>query len=392
MLAKSKSVLVGDSRQLQPTVLSWEASRCGLRRSLLVRLLACGHPTFLLRRQYRMHPDIVAFPNGYFYDSKLLTDRSVLARSRAPDDPTASTATVAQKLSHCPRFVFVDVRDSTMERRRGRSLLNRREAAAVVDYMRQLRAFLQLTAQETAAGVGIITFYTAQRDAILSMLTHEERRSGVQVATVDSFQGKEKCIILLSCVRTLSTAQLLQLERRAEQREKSLNSDDGDGVTMEERSANRRLGRYGLGFLADWHRLNVALTRARDLCVCFASRDTVRAVGMAAMASAAPSHAVTTVDTSVEDVQREKTTRTEDLQMAAVVLSCRQSLAVDWGHRVLCPRRGVVTPLRLRLSPCAPFSFEAADACEAVVPRGTPVDRRGLHDPFAVSAEVHTDR
>ncbi|KAG5486109.1 hypothetical protein LSCM4_06817 [Leishmania orientalis] len=312
MLAKSKSVLVGDSRQLQPTVLSWEASRCGLRRSLLVRLLACGHPTFLLRRQYRMHPDIVAFPNGYFYDSKLLTDRSVLARSRAPDDPTASTATVAQKLSHCPRFVFVDVRDSTMERRRGRSLLNRREAAAVVDYMRQLRAFLQLTAQETAAGVGIITFYTAQRDAILSMLTHEERRSGVQVATVDSFQGKEKCIILLSCVRTLSTAQLLQLERRAEQRENSLNSDDSDGVTMEERSANRRLGRYGLGFLADWHRLNVALTRARDLCVCFASRDTVRAVGMAAMASAAPSHAVTTVDTSAEDVERQLDADDED--------------------------------------------------------------------------------
>ncbi|CAM41868.2 conserved hypothetical protein [Leishmania braziliensis MHOM/BR/75/M2904] len=311
-LAKSKSVLVGDSRQLQPTVLSWEASRCGLQRSLLVRLLACGHPSFVLRTQYRMHPDIVAFPNEYFYGSKLLTDRSVLARSRASDDPTAATPTIAQKLGGCPRFVFVDVRDSPMERRRDRSLLNRREATAVVDYMRQLRAFFKLTVQEVAAHVGIITFYTAQRNTILSLLTREERHCGVQVATVDSFQGKEKRIILLSCVRTLSAAQLLQLERCAEQGEKERHGDDGDSVAREERSANRRLGRYGLGFLADWHRLNVALTRAQDLCVCFASRDTVHAVGMAAMASAAPSHAVTTVDSSVEEVERQLNADDED--------------------------------------------------------------------------------
>ncbi|CAJ1986640.1 ATP-dependent helicase [Leishmania donovani] len=308
-LAKSKSVLVGDSRQLQPTVLSWEASRCGLRRSLLVRLLACGHPSFLLRTQYRMHPDIAAFPNEYFYGSKLLTDRSVLARSRAPDSPTAAPATIAQQLGRCPRFVFVDVRDSPMERRRGRSLLNRREATAVVDCMRQLRAFFKMTVREMAAHVGIITFYTAQRETILSTLTQEERHSGVQVATVDSFQGKEKRIILLSCVRTLSAA---QLQRRAAQGEKERNSDDSDGVAREERSANRRLGRYGLGFLADWHRLNVALTRAQDLCVCFASRDTVRAVGMAAMASAAPANAVTTVDSSAEEVEHQLDADDED--------------------------------------------------------------------------------
>ncbi|CBZ24280.1 conserved hypothetical protein [Leishmania mexicana MHOM/GT/2001/U1103] len=311
-LAKSKSVLVGDSRQLQPTVLSWEASRCGLRRSLLVRLLACGHPSFLLRTQYRMHPDIAAFPNEYFYGSRLLTDRSVLARSRAHDSPTAAPATIAQRLGRCPRFVFVDVRDSPMERRRCRSLLNRREATAVVDYMRQLRAFFKMTVREMAAHVGIITFYTAQKDTILSTLTQEERHSGVQVATVDSFQGKEKRIILLSCVRTLSAARLQQLQRHAAQGEKERDSDGSDGVAREERSANRRLGRYGLGFLADWHRLNVALTRAQDLCVCFASRDTARAVGMAVMASAAPANGMTTLDSSAEEVEHQLAADDED--------------------------------------------------------------------------------
>ncbi|GET86383.1 hypothetical protein, conserved [Leishmania tarentolae] len=312
VLAKDKSVFVGDSLQLQPTVLSREASRCGLGRSLLVRLLACGHPSFLLRTQYRMHPDIAAFPNEYFYGSKLLTDPSVLERSRAPDGPAATSATIAQKLGRRPRFVFVDVRDSPMERRRGRSLSNRREAAAVVHCMRQLRAFFKMTVREMAAHISIITFYNAQKDTILSALTHEERQSGVQVATVDSFQGKEKRIILLSCVRTLSEAQLQRLQLRVDLAGGERSSDDSDGAAREERIANRHLGRYGLGFLADGHRLNVALTRAQDLCVCFASRDTVRGVGMAAMASAAPPTAVTAVDSAAEEVEHRLGAGNED--------------------------------------------------------------------------------
>ncbi|KAG5510624.1 hypothetical protein JKF63_06922 [Porcisia hertigi] len=295
-LAEGKCVLVGDSRQLQPTVLSREASRCGLRRSLLVRLLACGNHSFLLRTQYRMHPDIVAFPNKIFYGSNLVTDARVLARFGVPDGHAAAATTIAQKLGRCPRFVFVDVSDSKMERQPSGSLFNCREAAVLVNCMRQLRAHLKMTEEEMAAHLGIITFYTAQRYEILSMLTLHEIKSGVQVATVDSFQGKEKSIILLSCVRTPSPAQLQRLTQRVQLMEADHNSDGGGSTAGEGPGADDGLGRYEIGFLADWRRLNVALTRAQDLCVCFASKDVLRAVGMSSMPSAQPPCADSRVD------------------------------------------------------------------------------------------------
>lgn len=328
ILARSKCVLVGDSKQLQPTILSTEASRCGLRRSLLVRMLACGHQSFLLRTQYRMHPDICAFPNAYFYDAKLETDRSVRLRSRTGSrtsgllsDETGGVAaaaaaavqdvsetTVAQRLGRCPRFVFVDVAGGTMERWRGRSLFNRLEATAVVQYMRQLRGLLRLSVQDMGLQAGIITFYNAQKDLILSMLTREERQSGLQVASVDSFQGKEKRIILLSCVRMVRRSQLLGSLSSGEERGGDGQENYG-GPALEERVENRRVGRFGLGFLADGHRLNVALTRAQDLCVCFGNLDSLQAVGEAVLAASANAHdachAPTTADSAPDDVVRQ---------------------------------------------------------------------------------------
>ncbi|KPI85658.1 hypothetical protein ABL78_5279 [Leptomonas seymouri] len=340
VLARSKCVLVGDSKQLQPTVHSPEASRCGLRRSLLVRMLACGHKSFLLRTQYRMHPDICAFPNAYFYGSKLETDRSVLLRARTSSRssdllrdntlPSSSSAavphlsdlTIAQRLGRCPRFVFADVPGSVMERRRGRSLLNRKEALAVVQYMRQLRSFLRLSVSDMAPQLGIITFYNAQKDLILSMLTQEELESGLQVASVDSFQGKEKRIVLLSCVRTVLRSELLaQLLRTYAAKEKGESGSqihqDGDGQAIEERAEHRRVDRFGLGFLSDGHRLNVALTRAQDLCVCFGSRDSLKAVGEAVMAArgrphSSSGHALTTADSAPDDVVQQLDADGED--------------------------------------------------------------------------------
>lgn len=59
-------VLAGDHRQLPPTILSRDASE--LERTLFEELIG-RHPerSWMLNCQYRMHPDIMEFPNREFY-------------------------------------------------------------------------------------------------------------------------------------------------------------------------------------------------------------------------------------------------------------------------------------------------------------------------------------
>jgi hypothetical protein len=54
----SQVVLVGDPRQLPPTVLSRAADAARLSQSLFERLQSAGCRVCLLSRQYRMHPAI----------------------------------------------------------------------------------------------------------------------------------------------------------------------------------------------------------------------------------------------------------------------------------------------------------------------------------------------
>eukprot|EP00796_Vickermania_ingenoplastis_P012037 gene12037-8290_t len=236
-LAWNKCVLVGDSKQLQPTVLCPEAARKGMERSLLTRLLQCGFPSLLLRMQYRMHPDICRFPSAYVYEGKLVTAESVLERQKS--------AAIPRALAIWKRFFFVDVAHGVMRQTDAVSVANAEEAQELVRYMRSLRQQLGLSVPEFNKYCGIITFYRAQCSAIRGLLTYEERET-LTVATVDSYQGREMDIILVSCVRAPMPG---------------------------------RPGLPNLGFLTDIGRVNVALTRARDLCVVFGHQQTLMSGG-----------------------------------------------------------------------------------------------------------------
>ena len=80
--------------------------------------------------------------------------------------------------------------------------------------------------------IGIITFYDAQRVTISKYTKElEERGYNLEIASVDSFQGREKDYIILSCVRSNQHS--------------------------------------GVGFLGNYRRLNVAITRAKyGLIIC----------------------------------------------------------------------------------------------------------------------------
>lgn len=80
-----RTVLVGDPNQLPPTVISQMAVTFAYEQSLFQRLQKIDPSAVqLLSLQYRMHPDISAFPSSYFYGGKLANGPNVMIENTRP--------------------------------------------------------------------------------------------------------------------------------------------------------------------------------------------------------------------------------------------------------------------------------------------------------------------
>lgn len=79
----SALVLVGDTKQLGPTILSRKAQLLGLSQPLFKRIQDSfvgtveKSPVLRLTKQYRMHPEICYWPSKFFYNGSLTTDETV---------------------------------------------------------------------------------------------------------------------------------------------------------------------------------------------------------------------------------------------------------------------------------------------------------------------------
>jgi superfamily I DNA and/or RNA helicase len=208
-------VLAGDHCQLPPTVLSREAAAAGFGRSLLERLVAC-HGTDATRRltvQYRMHEAIMTFSSLEFYDGELEADSAVRGH-RLCDLPGVKVHALTAEPLH-----FIDTAGAGFEEQRepdGESLLNPDEARLVCRQVSHL-----LDRGICAADVAVIAPYSAQ----VRLLRERLSVPGLEIDSVDGFQGREKEAVVISLVRS---------------------NPEGE-----------------IGFLADVRRMNVALTRAR---------------------------------------------------------------------------------------------------------------------------------
>ena len=194
-LAK-KFVLAGDHLQLPPTVLSNEAARLGLNKSILEISIATVNNVFLLNTQYRMRQAIAGFSGNYFYNGLLL-----------------SASHLTNIATH---ITFIDTAGSGYNEKHGSdgsSLQNEGEL--------QIVQKLLLTEMLDPLHTAFISPYAGQVAAAKELLPKQMR-----ISTIDSFQGQEKEIIILSLVRS---------------------NDDGD-----------------IGFLKDYRRMNVAITRAKE--------------------------------------------------------------------------------------------------------------------------------
>ena len=227
VLRADRLLLAGDHCQLPPTVVSPEAEKGGLGRSLLERCVA-KYGAEITRRldvQYRMHAAIMGFSSQEFYESSQLADASV-AEHLLRDLPEVE----ASELTEFP-LLFIDTAgagyDEIHDEQTG-SRTNPREAELVGKYVERLTA-----AGVPARDIAVITPYAAQA----RLLTQQLSLPDLEIDTVDGFQGREKEAVILSLVRS---------------------NERGE-----------------IGFLDDTRRTNVALTRARRSLVIIGDSATI---------------------------------------------------------------------------------------------------------------------
>jgi regulator of nonsense transcripts 1 len=192
-----KLVLVGDDKQLGPVVANKELEDVGYGRSMFERLIQLGVPKIMLDKQYRMHPEISAFPNVEFYGGGI-TD-GITPQDRAI--PQFSCFPV----QGFP-LVFINLQDG--ETQVGTSFQNATEARAVQTVVAML-----MRGDVRDSEIGVISPYLAQVTLLRSMLS-QSRFPKLKIATVDSFQGSEKNYIIMSCVRSGGTIGFVRDARR----------------------------------------------------------------------------------------------------------------------------------------------------------------------------------
>ena len=222
-----KAVFAGDANQLPPTIYSKEAAEGGLATTLFDRLkdILPASAQTLLRVQYRMHEDIMRFPSREFYEDKLIADETVAAHvaselpGAAPSDLTSRPVTYVDTAG----AGFDEAWNDMLESRE-----NKGEAELAVKLLYEL-----LGSGMKPKDVAILTPYVAQAKLLKTLV----REPGLEIGSVDGFQGREKEAVILSLVRSNEAGQI--------------------------------------GFLSDMRRLNVAITRARRCLIVVGDSATI---------------------------------------------------------------------------------------------------------------------
>ena len=213
-----KCILVGDPKQLPPTVLSQSAARFGYDQSLFVRMQQ-NYPQsiHLLDMQYRMHPEISMFPSKEFYEGQLKDGQDMLQLRQMP----------WHRSSLLGPYRFFDVEGVQEKGRKGQSLVNTKELQVAIQMYERLSK--EYGDCDLRGKIGIITPYKAQLHELRNRFRSrfgEDIGNTIEFNTTDAFQGRECEIIIFSCVRASPTG--------------------------------------GIGFMKDIRRMNVGLTRAKS--------------------------------------------------------------------------------------------------------------------------------
>lgn len=207
-----KLVLAGDPMQLPPSLFSQAMGNNILGISLLETALKLNKEMHLLNVQYRMHKTIMQFSNQQFYQNQLTADPSV----------------AELKIQHdlFEPIEFIDTAGTGFEEYKDEngSILNEGEIKIVQNRIAEL--------YELNHQIAVISPYKKQVTQLIELI-----QLPIKINTIDSFQGQESDIIIISLVRSNAFAEI--------------------------------------GFLKDYRRMNVAMTRAKRKLVIIGDSATI---------------------------------------------------------------------------------------------------------------------
>ncbi|KAJ8984692.1 hypothetical protein NQ317_004951 [Molorchus minor] len=269
MLEKGKQiVLAGDPRQLGPSTASHIARGFGLEKSLLERLMELdlyksndSNFITMLKQNYRSHSTILRLPNQLFYNNQLMA-----MSAKSENDPLAKIFVFERIMglykqtagNNCTGILgqaveFCSVISKECREGRSPSYFNTKETQTVLMYIQALlKINLPKEDKVHPRQIGVVTPYIRQVSILMKIvafvkviliafyliqvykikeLLRKNHLEEVEVGTTETFQGREKRIIIISSVR--AQKDLLLYDKQ-----------------------------YDLGFVKHKKRFNVAVTRA----------------------------------------------------------------------------------------------------------------------------------
>jgi len=253
LLSAKKAVCAGDHLQLPPTIKSLNSKTkapkddggaekkggggASLETTLFDRLLSLHGPSIkrMLTTQYRMHEKIMRFPSDELYEGRLVAAESVKDRLLR-DLPYPDGEKVQECDDTVEPLIFIDTQGGDFPEKNeeedvssgkkplkksslfGESKSNEMEAALVRQHVRTLVEEAGVKPEDIA----VVTPYNAQvgspfsfvylsseadyelhayiQLAILAPL--KEKYPGIELGSVDGFQGREKEAVIVSLVRS----------------------------------------------------------------------------------------------------------------------------------------------------------------------------------------------
>ncbi|MFK5710592.1 AAA domain-containing protein [Lysinibacillus boronitolerans] len=244
MVLAKKVILVGDHKQLPPIVdenyerlikNEEEISLSDLEKSLFEELMeninenCVGH----LEEQFRMHKDIGNLISHVFYNGKLLSKAKDEDRNHNFSEFSKGSVVWLTTINNPNKF------QQEIKKKDHKVFSNPTEIQIIFDYI--VKMDNEYRSKGIKKEIGIITGYQAQKILLNKKFETEYKNRftnvTVEINTVDAFQGRETDIIFYSIVRSNP--------------------------------------RGNIGFLKDARRLNVALSRAKELLVIVGDHGTV---------------------------------------------------------------------------------------------------------------------